>query len=63
MHSSDQFGSSSDDDDDEEGGWLSQSTFGLREPPISARHSILERRPLGVHDFDVCPPLLLNHSI
>ncbi|TFK68279.1 SAPS-domain-containing protein [Pluteus cervinus] len=46
------FGSESDDED-EEGGWLSQSTFTLNNPPLSARvhqHQTGERRPLGFDD-------------
>jgi serine/threonine-protein phosphatase 6 regulatory subunit 3 len=53
MNSSDSFGSSSSDDDDDEGGWLSHSNFGLGNPPVSARHSGLQRRPLSTNGFDV----------
>ncbi|KAF5369199.1 hypothetical protein D9615_009978 [Tricholomella constricta] len=56
MHTSDN--TSDDEDDDEEGGWLSQSTFGLAPPPVSARHQTgvgAERRPLALSTsgFDV----------
>ncbi|KAF6763649.1 SIT4 phosphatase-associated protein-domain-containing protein [Ephemerocybe angulata] len=51
MHSSDQFNSSDDDDDDDEG-WLSQSNFGMREPPVSPLHQSTERRPLSASGFD-----------
>ncbi|KAG5635440.1 hypothetical protein H0H81_011247 [Sphagnurus paluster] len=44
MHTSDN--TSDDEDEDEEGGWLSQSTFSLAPPPVSARHASSERRPL-----------------
>jgi len=58
MHSSDTFGSSGSDDEDEEGGWLSQSTFALGAPPVSARHGSVERAerrplPLSTSGFDV----------
>jgi len=48
MHTSDN--TSDDEDDDEEGGWLSQSSFGLAPPPLSARHTTVggERRPLSL---------------
>ncbi|KAG6836788.1 hypothetical protein H0H93_003209 [Arthromyces matolae] len=55
MHTKDSHDNTSDDeDDDEEGGWLSQSTFSLTGPPISARPPS-ERRPLsafGSSGFD-----------
>ena len=48
--------SGSDDEEEEEGGWLSQSTFSLAPPPVSARHrsTDAERRPLSLrtHGFD-----------
>jgi len=52
MQSSDQFGSSSDasDDEEEDGGWLTQSTFDLGNPP-SARHRS-DRRLLNSSEFD-----------
>lgn len=55
MHSADTLSSSSSDDEDEEGGWLSQSTFTLGTPPVSARHGSAERRPLPLttSGFDV----------
>ena len=58
MHSVDAFSSSSSDDEDEEGGWLSQSTFTLGAPPVSARHGSVERAerrplPLSTSGFDV----------
>jgi serine/threonine-protein phosphatase 6 regulatory subunit 3 len=57
MHSSaDQFNSSDDDDDDDEGGWLSQSTFGLRDPPVSTMHQSSGRRPLSASGFEVRLP-------
>ena len=51
MSTSDQFGSSDEDDEDE--GWLSQSTFGLTNPPIG--RSFADRRPLS-SGFDVSTP-------
>ncbi|KAJ6501910.1 SIT4 phosphatase-associated protein-domain-containing protein [Mycena sanguinolenta] len=43
----------SDDDDEDGGGWLSQSTFSLGNPPVSSRHlQGSERRPLGAGGFD-----------
>ncbi|KAF7364013.1 hypothetical protein MSAN_01060000 [Mycena sanguinolenta] len=43
----------SDDDDEDGGGWLSQSTFSLGNPPMSSRHlQGSERRPLGAGGFD-----------
>lgn len=64
MHSSDGFGSSESDDEDEEGGWLSQSTFSLSAPPISARHQSVERRPLSLSTsgFDVSPSFALDRG-
>ncbi|KAG6888371.1 hypothetical protein C0992_008673 [Termitomyces sp. T32_za158] len=47
MHTKDNDNTSDDDDDDDEGGWLSQSTFSLGTPPVSARPPS-ERRPLSV---------------
>ncbi|KAF8205512.1 SIT4 phosphatase-associated protein-domain-containing protein [Mycena galopus ATCC 62051] len=46
-----------DEGDDEDrrrwGGWLSQSTFALGNPPVSSRHlQGSERRPLGASGFD-----------
>ncbi|KAG6915049.1 hypothetical protein DXG01_013715 [Tephrocybe rancida] len=49
MHTRDSDNTSDDEDDDEEGGWLSQSTFSLNAPPVSARHPS-ERRPLAALD-------------
>ncbi|KAG6829186.1 hypothetical protein H0H92_005386 [Tricholoma furcatifolium] len=46
MHSRDSGNTSDDEDDEEEGGWLSQSTFSLGPPPVSARHPS-ERQPLS----------------
>ncbi|ESK85608.1 phosphatase associated protein [Moniliophthora roreri MCA 2997] len=44
---------SSEDEDDDEGGWLSQSTFTLGNPPaISGLHERSERRPLEANGFD-----------
>ncbi|KNZ81983.1 Extragenic suppressor of kinetochore protein 1 [Termitomyces sp. J132] len=54
MHTKDSDNTSDDEDDDEEGGWLSQSTFSLSAPPVSAR-PLSERRPLsalGASGFD-----------
>ncbi|KAJ7264879.1 SIT4 phosphatase-associated protein-domain-containing protein [Mycena haematopus] len=43
----------SDDEDEDGGGWLSQSTFALGNPPMSSRHlQGSERRPLGAGGFD-----------
>ncbi|KAJ7633140.1 SIT4 phosphatase-associated protein-domain-containing protein [Roridomyces roridus] len=43
----------SDEDDDDGGGWLSQSSFSLGNPPVSSRHmQNSERRPLGTSGFD-----------
>ncbi|KAG6885879.1 hypothetical protein C0993_008398 [Termitomyces sp. T159_Od127] len=47
MHTKDNDNTSDDEDDDEVGGWLSQSTFSLGAPPVSARPPS-ERRPLSV---------------
>lgn len=55
MHTRDNDNTSDDEDDDEESGWLSQSTFGLGAPPVSARPPSA-RRPLpafGTSGFDV----------
>ncbi|KAF9014193.1 SIT4 phosphatase-associated protein-domain-containing protein [Cyathus striatus] len=41
-----------DDDEDEEEGWLAQSNFSLRNPPISSRHIRGDRRPLSSNGFD-----------
>ncbi|KAJ7073869.1 SIT4 phosphatase-associated protein-domain-containing protein [Mycena amicta] len=50
MANSDNFDS---DDEDDGPGWLSQSTFSLRNPPVSSRHvQGSERRPLGAAGFD-----------
>lgn len=41
INTADQFGSTSsdsDDEDEDDGGWLTQSTFTLQAPPLSARH-------------------------
>ncbi|KAJ3514203.1 hypothetical protein NLJ89_g2505 [Agrocybe chaxingu] len=54
MGSSDHFGSSSDEDDEDEG-WLTQSTFGLTNPPLSSR-TFGERRPLGSGFDDTFEP-------
>ncbi|KAJ7154198.1 SIT4 phosphatase-associated protein-domain-containing protein, partial [Mycena filopes] len=46
---------SDDEDEDDGGGWLSQSTFALGNPPVSSRHlqgAGSERRPLGASGFD-----------
>ncbi|KAG6865408.1 hypothetical protein C0991_002902 [Blastosporella zonata] len=54
MHARDSDNNSDDEDEDDEGGWLSQSTFSLNVPPISARPPS-ERRPLaalGPSGFD-----------
>lgn len=52
MGVSDQFG---DDEDDDEG-WLTQSTFGLTNPPLT-RRTVMERKPLG-DGFDVSVPII-----
>ncbi|KAJ7193823.1 SIT4 phosphatase-associated protein-domain-containing protein [Mycena pura] len=45
------------DDEEDGGGWLSQSTFSLRKPPVSSRHiQGSERRPLGVGFDDAFNP-------
>ncbi|KAH8106931.1 SAPS-domain-containing protein [Cristinia sonorae] len=40
------------DDDEEDGGWLAQSTFDMRPPPMSARPPNGDRRPLEASGFD-----------
>jgi serine/threonine-protein phosphatase 6 regulatory subunit 3 len=50
MNSSDRFGSSGSDDDDEDGGWLTQSTFTLQAPPLSARHDSPSQGGSGFED-------------
>ncbi|GLB34588.1 putative SAPS-domain-containing protein [Lyophyllum shimeji] len=59
MHTSDN--TSDDEDDDDEGGWLSQSTFSLGAPPVTARHTgaSAERRPLASAGFDVSSRCIL----
>ena len=47
------------DDEEEDGGWLAQSTFDMRPPPISARPPNGDRRPLSASGFDVCFILVL----
>ncbi|KAF7298318.1 hypothetical protein MKEN_01356300 [Mycena kentingensis (nom. inval.)] len=43
----------SDDEDYEGGGgWLSQSAFSLRDPPVSSRNHSSQRRPLASSGFD-----------
>ncbi|KAI0797491.1 SAPS-domain-containing protein [Abortiporus biennis] len=39
-------------DGEEDGGWLAQSTFDLRPPPVAARSHTPERRPLSPSGFD-----------
>ncbi|TFK90277.1 SAPS-domain-containing protein [Polyporus arcularius HHB13444] len=54
IQSSDHTGSSDEasDDEDEGGGWLAQSTFELRPPPVTARQHDNGRRPLSASGFD-----------
>ncbi|KAL0576562.1 sporulation-induced protein [Marasmius crinis-equi] len=59
MGNADNFGSpsSSEDDDDDEGGWLSQSTFSLGNPPMTNLRRNdpereRERRPLAENGFE-----------
>ncbi|KAI0748433.1 SIT4 phosphatase-associated protein-domain-containing protein [Daedaleopsis nitida] len=53
IQSSDHLGSSDEaSDDEEEGGWLAQSTFELRPPPVTARQHDNDRRPLSASAFD-----------
>lgn len=48
------FDSDDEDEDGDGGGWLTQSTFALGNPPVSSRHlQGSERRPLGASGFDV----------
>ena len=54
MLSSDHLGDGDDNsDDEEEGGWLAQSTFELRPPPVTARQHDSDRRPLSASGFEV----------
>ncbi|KAJ7878983.1 SIT4 phosphatase-associated protein-domain-containing protein, partial [Mycena olivaceomarginata] len=47
------FDSDDEDEDGDGGGWLTQSTFALGNPPVSSRHlQGSERRPLGASGFD-----------
>ncbi|KAI0807835.1 SAPS-domain-containing protein [Fomes fomentarius] len=53
IQSSDHLGSSDEaSDDEEEGGWLAQSAFELRPPPVTARQHDSDRRPLSASAFD-----------
>ncbi|KAH9900937.1 SAPS-domain-containing protein [Cubamyces lactineus] len=53
IQSSDHLGSSDEaSDEEEDGGWLAQSTFELRPPPVTARQHEDERRPLSSTSFD-----------
>lgn len=53
MHSSDQFGSSdASDDEEEDGGWLTHSSFTLKDPP-SIRHRSSEQKLFASSGFDV----------
>ena len=55
MQSSDHLGSGDENsDEEEEGGWLAQSTFELRPPPVTARQHDNDRRPLSASGFEVC---------
>lgn len=54
MQSSDHLGSSDEaSDEEDEGGWLAQSTFELRPPPVTARAHDNGRRPLSSTGFEV----------
>ena len=55
MQSAEHFESADEasDDEEEDGGWLAQSTFDLRPPPLSARQHETDRRPLSTSGFDV----------
>ena len=41
------------DDDDEGGGWLTQTKFNLRPPPVSVSNHSTTRRPLDPSGFEV----------
>ena len=54
MQSSDHFSSDeASSDEEEDGGWLAQSHFDLRPPPVSARQHNGNRRPLSSSEFEV----------
>ena len=54
MQSSDHLESEDENSDEEEdGGWLAQSTFELRPPPVTARQHDHDRRPLSASGFEV----------
>ncbi|KAI8989835.1 SAPS-domain-containing protein [Trametes punicea] len=53
IQSSDHLGSSDEaSDEEEDGGWLAQSTFELRPPPVTARQHDNGRRPLSPSGFE-----------
>ncbi|KAI0636560.1 SIT4 phosphatase-associated protein-domain-containing protein [Trametes polyzona] len=53
MQSSDHLGSSDEaSDEEEDGGWLAQSAFELRQPPVTARQHDNGRRPLSSSGFE-----------
>ncbi|KAI0362567.1 SAPS-domain-containing protein [Trametes cingulata] len=53
IQSSDHLGSSDEaSDEEEDGGWLAQSTFELRPPPVTARQHDNGRRPLSSTGFE-----------
>ncbi|OSD08435.1 SAPS-domain-containing protein [Trametes coccinea BRFM310] len=53
IQSSDHLGSSDEaSDEEEDGGWLAQSTFELRPPPVTARQHDEGRRPLSASEFE-----------
>ena len=54
MQSSDHLNSEDENSDEEEdGGWLAQSTFELRPPPVTARQHDSDRRPFSASGFEV----------
>ncbi|KAH9931705.1 SAPS-domain-containing protein [Epithele typhae] len=59
---SEHLGSADDgSDDDEDGGWLAQSRFELRPPPVTARQHDGDRKPLSASDpFDDVSKCCLN---
>jgi hypothetical protein len=50
--------SDDDDDDDDDGGWLAQSTFELRNPPVPVRGHH-PRRSISSNGFDVSNEFML----
>ncbi|CDO73666.1 hypothetical protein BN946_scf185014.g136 [Trametes cinnabarina] len=63
IQSSDHLGSSDEaSDEEEDGGWLAQSTFELRPPPVTARQHDEGRRPLSSEFEDSFAPSRSSHS-